>query len=119
MSIDRVYLVVGSTGEYSDHTQWNVAAYTDKEQADLHAAAANEAVKGAEDMDWEERQLLKEQATLDAVMSISYTGTEYSVEEVPLFLHFDLFQDWMQDQLREKENKKAREVADEDQRDSF
>jgi hypothetical protein len=37
-----VYVVVGHTGEYSDHTQWNVAAYLDREHAEEHARLANE-----------------------------------------------------------------------------
>jgi len=35
MDLENIWLVVGSTGEYSDFTEWFVAAYTNKEQASL------------------------------------------------------------------------------------
>lgn len=41
----RIYLLVGDTGEYSDHTQWNVAAYTTREQAELHRQRLLEVIK--------------------------------------------------------------------------
>lgn len=38
----EVYIVVGQRGEYSDHREWFVAAYTDKAKAELHADRAKE-----------------------------------------------------------------------------
>lgn len=34
--MDKVYVVVGEEGSYSDRSEWLVAAYTDCEQADRH-----------------------------------------------------------------------------------
>jgi hypothetical protein len=34
--VDKVYVVVGEEGSYSDRTEWLVAAYSDREQAERH-----------------------------------------------------------------------------------
>lgn len=39
MSI-QVHVIIGQTGEYSDHTEWAVAAYQDLERATQHADLA-------------------------------------------------------------------------------
>jgi hypothetical protein len=39
---DHVYVVFGSTGEYSDHQEWPVVAYTDEERAKDHVLRADE-----------------------------------------------------------------------------
>jgi hypothetical protein len=36
-----VFVVLGSTGEYSDHTKWNVAAYITREEAEQHRDLTN------------------------------------------------------------------------------
>lgn len=65
----RVYLVMGSTGEYSDRTEWCVAVYTNREQAELHAKLAYEHLK----------QFCEARGI----------GVKYSVEELPLMRHVD------------------------------
>jgi hypothetical protein len=37
---DTIYVVCGSVGEYSDHTEWMVAWYSDESAAKAHADAA-------------------------------------------------------------------------------
>jgi hypothetical protein len=84
-----VFVVVGSTGEYSDHMEWNIAAYITKEEAEQHRDLANEFAKGKEKLDWREQEKLKN--PYDPDMKIDYTGTRYYVNEVKLFVHVDEF----------------------------
>jgi uncharacterized membrane protein YebE (DUF533 family) len=94
-----VHLVVGSTGEYSDHSQWNVAAYTTREQAEEHVRRLNEmvaATKADGGMDWDGRGAVAERVrkTLDPDCDIDYTGVEYEIQEVPLARHLD---EWLEE----------------------
>lgn len=43
MSKKYVFVVVGSTGEYSDHDEWYVAAYLNAREAKKHVLLATEA----------------------------------------------------------------------------
>lgn len=90
-ALNAVYIVVGNTGEYSSWTTWNVASYTTKEQADIHCNTLNDLVKGSKEWDYDKRDEFK--ISLDPLMEMQYGGTEYSVEEVSLFAHFDQFQE--------------------------
>lgn len=38
----KIYVVMGESGEYDDHTDWLVHAYVDEADADKHAKDANE-----------------------------------------------------------------------------
>lgn len=42
---DRVYVVMGSAGEYSDRTEWAVVAYLDEERAKQHVVAATDRLR--------------------------------------------------------------------------
>ena len=83
MSI-QVYVVIGSTGEYSDYMQWYVCAYQDKSRADKHAQAAyDEAVK----IDKERKSRYHSPTRTnpyDPKMRMDYTGTKYCVDAVDL-----------------------------------
>lgn len=80
----KIYIVRGSTGEYDDWKCWPVAAYLDKENAELHAELAQK--RAAE--------LIKQRQTRDLVAEdrnefdpggdMDYTGNVYIVQEVPL-----------------------------------
>lgn len=92
--MQKIYLVIGSTGEYSDHTQWTVCAYGDQVQAELHAAALRKAVDGLNGH-WEPEERARIEAirrTLDGGCNVDCTGAFYGVEEVDLWRHFDEFQ---------------------------
>jgi hypothetical protein len=91
---DLIYIVEGSTGEYSDHQEWPVVAYEEEIDAKLHVAAAEEwarvnSVSTQSDtlLDYHERSDLKN--PYDEGMRIDYTGVRYhyySVEVLPLFM---------------------------------
>lgn len=83
------YVVMGSTGEYSDHTEWAVAVYLEKEEAERHAELANKDVAGAESWTWSQRRGYTGKNPYDVDCDIDYTGTRYAVVEVPLVGHVD------------------------------
>jgi hypothetical protein len=83
MSI-QVYIVMGTTGQYSDRTQWTVGAYQDKTRADMHAdLAMTEACRIAKERP--SRYHSTDQVNIyDSKMSMSYTGADYYVLSVDL-----------------------------------
>ncbi len=101
----RVYLVIGQTGEYSDRTDWIVAAHTDKENAKNHATMCLDYLKK------KMRELLQDpeidecEAAYNAIQTNPYdpNGKDFScssnfpdywVEEVPYVRHVDEFLDF-------------------------
>lgn len=83
----KVFVLFGETGEYSDHSEWVVRAYTTKDAADVDCAALN-AIAGGEAagrLSWDEREgVIARLKQHDADATIDYTGTHYLVAEVPL-----------------------------------
>lgn len=74
----NVWIVVGSSGEYSDFTQWNVKGYTDKAKAEEHARLANEfenTVRRAPGVGYYNMP----KNPYDADCRRDYTGTDYDV----------------------------------------
>ena len=90
-----IWFIEGSTGEYSDHREWPVCAYTRKEDAESHVAAASAAAReisekvralheGSGGWDYEAQELLIRQNQFDPDMRLDYTGTHYTCYEVEL-----------------------------------
>ena len=84
--MDTIYIVFGTTGEYSDRTEWPVAAYADKAQAETHVTLAEswERLNGRDysRLAYDRRSQLVN--PYDPGYTRDYTGTSYSVGEVPL-----------------------------------
>lgn len=77
-----VYLVIGSCGEYSDHTYWHVAAYRDEAKATEHATMAKveaDRIRALDGPSWE-----RVEHACDPHYMSDYTGTRYDVISVPL-----------------------------------
>ena len=80
-----VYLVMGTTGEYSDRTEWPVKAYLDKGKAEQHVEQAS---KKAAEIDvtrggcWDYPD--KGVNPFDPNMHMDYTGTDYFYYEAEL-----------------------------------
>jgi len=84
--MSSIFIVHGSTGEYSDRSEWVVAAFTDLKRAEEWKEGAQKYAS----------ELFKSRAgragrlrhiginPYDYYMVIDYTGTEYSIEEVSL-----------------------------------
>jgi len=82
--MDTVYVVFGTTGEYSDNQQWPVRAFADAAEAEsfrdrLNAYAANVPKACGYDV-WREYAARNPD---DPAMQIDYTGTEYGIDTVP------------------------------------
>lgn len=82
----KVYVVEGSTGEYSDQRSWLVAAFEDENAAKdfvnkcQHYAPTEQSLQG---LTYEDRENITNPH--DPHMSISYTGTWYNYHEIPLY----------------------------------
>ena len=79
----KSYVVIGSTGEYSDHMEWLVAVFFSEEKAKelvvKATARANELYAG----DMRNFSHIKDgQNEHDPHMQADYTGTQYSYEAV-------------------------------------
>jgi hypothetical protein len=87
-----VWLVEGGCGEYSDRRSWTVAAYLEKAQANACCDRLNKWCKDNKcdrdyppdwsDMEWDQQQAFRPPE--DPRFKADYTGTRYSVYEVPL-----------------------------------
>lgn len=83
-----IFVVEGATGEYSDHCEWPVAAYSNEEQAKLHVQKATERAKeliaqrGDGYWGWEEKE--KQLNEWDRSMYVDYTGVNYRYYPVDL-----------------------------------
>ena len=90
MMAEKIYVVMGTTGEYSDRTEWTIAAYSDEEEAKKHVELATERAlieeANSEINGWD----YQPKNDYDTGMQIDYTGTGYYINEVELFV--DVFQ---------------------------
>lgn len=83
--MSKVYVVSGSTGEYSDHSIWLVGVFSDEDSARSLVDFLNERLEGAKDLDWDGRDSLVDSLReYDPDMRIYYTGTEYEYAEFEL-----------------------------------
>lgn len=83
--MNKVYVVMGQCGEYSDHQEWSVAAYRSESLAAERVANATR--RGAEVeaklKEGYNYNVLKENE-FDPDMRSDYTGTEYYIMPVDL-----------------------------------
>lgn len=89
----KIYVVQGSTGEYSDHTEWLVCAFQDQDKAKSHveylSMLARHAMQecetaGLNNYHWDEQPSGKMLRLADPDARIDYTGINYEVIEVEL-----------------------------------
>lgn len=82
----KVYVVMGTTGEYSDRTEWPVCAYLEESLAQEHITKATARAKEIEVLRGD-RYLRAPDGVVneyDPDMSMDYTGTDYYCIEVEL-----------------------------------
>jgi len=96
--VKTIYVVQGSTGEYSDRTEWLVCAYGDEESAKAHVVRAGRRANEIEewrcpkcderwqyhDTDWSGCKEKRPHNEHDERFRIDYTGTRYFYERVEL-----------------------------------
>jgi hypothetical protein len=88
----KLYLVRGTTGEWSDRTEWSVAAFTDKRSAleymttllkEYHSFPQND--RGYSRDDKERESLEEHMMKFDPNFEEDYTGTSWFIEyDIPL-----------------------------------
>ncbi len=86
-TIDTIWLVHGSTGQYSDHMEWIVCGYKTEEEAKRHSELA-QARADELNRDYANRWHLPKGANeWDSFMRTDYNGTRYtySMVEVKTF----------------------------------
>ena len=79
----KVYIVIGSSGEYDDFQEWPVVVYSDRSKADEHARKAEKFDRG-----WRKnhpKASAEEYANpFDNTVTRSYYQNFYAVEEVEM-----------------------------------
>lgn len=85
--MSQVYIVSGSTGEYDDFREWDVAAFLDQAAAtrlceQLNAwCLENDVHRSPRDVPSEKRDLV---CPLDPQFRCDFNGVNYAVREIPL-----------------------------------
>ena len=88
----KIYVVQGSTGEYSGHIEWLVCAFQDQDKAKslveylsmLARHAMQECETAGLEYHWDEQPSGKMLRLADPNACIDYTGINYEVIEVEL-----------------------------------
>lgn len=80
----NIYVVIGSTGEYSDHNEWMVKAFKTEEAAQTHVKTLDDKTLelgvryDADHPEYDQREKAQEiMKVLDPNFSCDYTGTRY------------------------------------------
>lgn len=87
---ETIWIVEGTTGEYSDRLEWRVCAFRDEVKAKELAvelkrlAMANFVANGKYSGDWGKSEIGKEWLAKDPDSSQDYTGTDYTAYSVKL-----------------------------------
>src|SRR3990167_11101440 len=85
----KIYVVMGTTGEYSDRTEWAVCAYAHKSMAEKHADEAmlwshkhGKAAQAKYEHTYKDED--KPNSPWDADYQLYYTRTDYYVMDVSM-----------------------------------
>jgi len=82
--MSKIFVVIGTTGEYSDRSEWLVLAFRDEEKAKEHVINATRRANEIQVTRPSQYSVAKELNEFDPNMSMDYTGTSYSYSEVEL-----------------------------------
>lgn len=87
---EKIYVVMGSVGRWSEWTEWPVAAYTDEEEAKKHVELATEVsvketanAEASVDASGWNYQI---KSDYDKVMDMDHIGATYDIIEIELFV---------------------------------
>jgi hypothetical protein len=81
----KIYIVMGTTGEYSDRSEWPVAAYFDVLKAQEHVENATKVAQGIEVTRTSPYWTHPDQSNqYDPNMQMDYTGTQYFLMDVEI-----------------------------------
>jgi hypothetical protein len=86
--MQKIYLVMGQTGEYEDYSEWTVKAFIDKKKAEELVAKASKRANKIHSMMLkaihEDRSVPDFKSRYDPNIYMCYNGTSYFIVEVPL-----------------------------------
>lgn len=80
--IAKIFIVMGTTGEYSDRTEWPVCFYETEAKAQLHCELAKQEANKIEALKGNKYARHTGTNPYDPNMSMDYTGTSYYIWEV-------------------------------------
>jgi len=78
----KIYIVCGSTGEYSDHRTWMVKGFPTKRKAIAYAKECQKLID-KQDFDYWQFKHSNWKHPLDKYFEFDYTGTSYYISDVP------------------------------------
>jgi hypothetical protein len=80
----KTFVVMGTTGEYSDRDEWPVCGYSNEENAKQHVKEATRVAKHIESTRENRYSIPHGSNPYDPNMCMDYTGTDYFYHEVEL-----------------------------------
>ena len=82
-----IYIVMGTTGEYSDRTEWPVIAFEDKKLAEdqVRYAKTTADIIYEKCLEYNKFPLKSLKNSYDPNMKMDYTGTSYFIYETTLW----------------------------------
>jgi len=79
----KIYIVLGTTGEYADQCEWPVIAYFDETKAKEHVIkAGRRSTELIQEYGWS--KIPRGNNEFDPIMQVDYTGVEYRIVDVDL-----------------------------------
>lgn len=81
---ETIWIVQGTTGEYSDRTDWYVCAYRSQEMAEEHASKAMRRAKEIQHGNKQYYRPVPGENEFDPAMLLDYTGTEYTTASIEI-----------------------------------
>jgi len=85
--MEKVYVVIGESGEYDSYYKWSIVAYLDRGKAEEHKRNANNRGKEITDLVFNQGyddDSLSNEYDPDMLDNMEYNGATYSIEEVEL-----------------------------------
>lgn len=81
--MEKLYVVTGTTGEYSDRMIWIAKIFSEESEAKRYVDFMNKELEGSDDMIYKEREMIVERLKeFDSKLwHIDYTGAEYEMQE--------------------------------------
>lgn len=92
--MSKVFVVTGSTGEYSDRSEWNVVAVNSREVAERYVLVLQRQYQSIppdmKENRWDHEDDIKAIMSLDPHFEQDYTGSRWYVSEVTLLADAEL-----------------------------
>jgi len=86
--MQKIYLVMGETGEWDDYSRWPVKAFIDIKKAEDHVANASKRAQEIHSLIMkavdEDRKIPELENEYDLKMAMEYNGTSYFIVEILL-----------------------------------